>query len=163
MVATLALAACGRSAQPGFDPTSPAPSTTTAAAPAAAASVEVARSSSPVPVYASPAATAAPVLHTAVAVGSPAAPTPTGRFSLVDKLDTGSSGSAYGPFALGLSAHSDVLTEFGGGDGQIGIHGTNDPTSIGQAVSHGCIRVPNDVILRLASALPLGTPVLVLE
>ena len=99
------------------------------------------------------------VLSTPVAVGSDSSPTPTGRFFLVDKLDTASAASAYGPFAFGLSGHSDVLTEFAGGDGQIGIHGTNDPSSIGNAVSHGCIRVPNDVIVQLNDLVALGTPV----
>ena len=49
-------------------------------------------------------------------------------------------------FAIGLSGHCNVLTEFAGGDGQIAIHGTNDPGTIGQDVSHGCVRVDNDVI-----------------
>jgi lipoprotein-anchoring transpeptidase ErfK/SrfK len=100
------------------------------------------------------------VLTTAAAVGTPDLPTPTGEFYLTDKLATGDDG-AYGPFALGLSAHSEVLTEFAGGDGQVGIHGTNEPSSIGQPVSHGCVRVANDVITRLADLLPLGTPVTV--
>lgn len=39
------------------------------------------------------------------------------------------------------------------------MHGTADPSSIGQAVSHGCVRVPNDVITQLATSVPLGTPV----
>jgi len=103
----------------------------------------------------------AEVLSTPVAIGSEEAPTPTGRFSVTDKLVTGKDAGAYGPFALGLSGHSEVLTEFAGGDGQIGIHGTNDPESIGQAVSHGCIRVPNDIITRLNDILPLGTPVVI--
>jgi hypothetical protein len=103
----------------------------------------------------------AEVLSTPVAIGSEEAPTPTGRFSVTDKLVTGKDGGAYGPFALGLSGHSEVLTEFAGGDGQIGIHGTNAPDSIGQAVSHGCIRVPNDIITRLNGILPLGTPVVI--
>lgn len=101
------------------------------------------------------------VLTTPVAIGAPATPTPEGRFSITDKLDTQNAGGAYGPYAIGLSGRSEVLTEFGGGDGQIGIHGTNDPGSIGQAVSHGCIRVPNDVIEQLNGILPLGTPVVV--
>jgi lipoprotein-anchoring transpeptidase ErfK/SrfK len=100
------------------------------------------------------------VLRADAAVGRPDLPTPTGEFYLTDKLATGDDG-AYGPFALGLSAHSEVLTEFAGGDGQVGIHGTNDPSSIGQPVSHGCVRVANDVITRLADLLPLGTPVTV--
>ncbi|MBL8776463.1 MAG: L,D-transpeptidase family protein, partial [Acidimicrobiales bacterium] len=99
------------------------------------------------------------VLETAVAIGAPDAPTPTGTFSVVDRLETPNPAGAYGPFALGLSGFSETLSEFGGGNGQIAIHGTDDPTSIGRDVSHGCIRVPNDVVLRLAELLPLGTPV----
>jgi lipoprotein-anchoring transpeptidase ErfK/SrfK len=99
------------------------------------------------------------VVTTPVAIGSGEAPTPTGTFSITDKLVTNDGTSAYGPYALGLSGHSEVLTEFAGGDGQVGIHGTNDPSSIGKAVSHGCIRVPNDVITQLNELLPLGTPV----
>lgn len=99
------------------------------------------------------------VLETPIAVGSQQYPTPTGRFFVTDLLDTGESRGAYGPYALGLSAHSDVLTEFGGGDGQVGIHGTNDPSSIGRPVSHGCVRVANDVITRLATTVPIGTQV----
>lgn len=95
------------------------------------------------------------------AVGSAENPTPTGSFFVVDKLDTANGGGAYGPYAFGLSAHSDTLTEFGGGDGQIGIHGTNDPSSLGQAVSHGCVRLPNDSVSLLATELPLGTPVVI--
>ena len=101
------------------------------------------------------------VLETPVAVGAPDAPTPTGTFAVIDVLQSPDPSSAYGPFALGLSAHSDTFSEFAGGDGQIGIHGTDDPSSIGQPVSHGCVRVPNDVVARLAQLLPLGTPVTV--
>lgn len=99
------------------------------------------------------------VLETPVAIGAPDAPTPVGTFAIVDRLDTPNDGGPYGPFALGLGGFSETLSEFGGGNGQIAIHGTDDPTSIGQAVSHGCIRVPNEVALQLADLLPLGTPV----
>ena len=98
------------------------------------------------------------VLETPIAVGAPDTPTPTGRFYVTDLLDT-PDGGAYGPYAAGVAAHSDELSEFGSGDGQIGVHGTADPSSIGQAVSHGCVRVPNDVIEQLATSVPLGTPV----
>jgi hypothetical protein len=98
------------------------------------------------------------LLQTPIAIGAPDTPTPQGRFYVTDLLDT-PDGGAYGPYAVGLAAHSDELTEFGGGDGQIGLHGTSDPSSIGQAVSHGCVRVPNDVIVQLATSVPLGTPV----
>ena len=101
------------------------------------------------------------VVTTPVAIGAPDNPTPTGRFYVVDKLATGDPDDTYGPVAFGLSGHSLRLGEFAGGDGQIGIHGTNDPASIGQAVSHGCIRLHNDVILQLADLVPLGTPVVI--
>lgn len=99
------------------------------------------------------------VIDTSIAIGASETPTPTGRFFVTDVLDNPDDSGAYGPFALGLSAHSDVLDQFGGGDGQIGIHGTDQPGSIGQAASHGCVRVPNDIVTQLAGRLPLGTPV----
>ena len=104
-------------------------------------------------------ASGAVLLSTPVAIGSPDNPTPVVMAYVTDVLDTGNDGGAYGPFALGLSAHSETLSEFGGGDGQVGIHGTNDPSSIGNNVSHGCVRVPNDIVTQLAAMVPLGTPV----
>ncbi|MGI8430616.1 MAG: L,D-transpeptidase family protein [Solirubrobacteraceae bacterium] len=86
-------------------------------------------------------------------------PTPSGLYYVTELLKQDDPGGPYGPYAFGLSAHSSVLHEFAGGDGQIGIHGTNQPWAIGSDVSHGCIRVRNDVIRRLAALLPLGTPV----
>jgi hypothetical protein len=101
------------------------------------------------------------VVTAPVAIGTPENPTPAGRFYVVDKLATGDPDDTYGPVAFGLSGHSLELGELAGGDGQIGIHGTNDPASIGQAVSHGCIRLHNEVILQLADLVPLGTPVVI--
>jgi lipoprotein-anchoring transpeptidase ErfK/SrfK len=95
------------------------------------------------------------------AIGTPENPTPTGTFYYTDPIDlTTDPGTAYGAFAIGLSGHSNTLSEFAGGDGQIAVHGTNDPGTIGTPVSHGCVRVNNDVITKLA-ALPLGTPVVI--
>jgi lipoprotein-anchoring transpeptidase ErfK/SrfK len=68
-------------------------------------------------------------------------------------------GGAYGPFAYGLSSHSDALETFAGGDAEIGIHGNNDASALGSSVSHGCIRMDNAAITDLATKLPLGTPV----
>jgi lipoprotein-anchoring transpeptidase ErfK/SrfK len=99
------------------------------------------------------------VLITDIAIGSPDTPTPTGFFYVTDLLDNADDSGPYGPFALGISAHSDTLSEFAGGDGQIGVHGTNAPWSIGKSVSHGCVRVPNDIVAQLATNLSLGTPV----
>jgi lipoprotein-anchoring transpeptidase ErfK/SrfK len=101
------------------------------------------------------------VFEAPAAIGTPDDPTPTGVFFYTDPLDLASDpGTAYGVFAIGLSGHSNVLTEFAGSDGQIAIHGTNEPGAIGSNVSHGCVRVNNDIILKL-SKLPLGTPVVI--
>jgi len=93
------------------------------------------------------------------ATGTGGTPTPRGRFYLTELLAPTNSG--YGPYAYGLSGFSEVLNDFGGGPGQIGLHGTDDTGSIGQSVSHGCIRLSNANITTLANMLPLGTPVLI--
>jgi hypothetical protein len=93
------------------------------------------------------------------AVGRSVLPTPKGRYYIVDLLKQPDPNGIYGPFAFGTSAYSHVLYSFGGGPGQIGIHGTNEPESIGHSASHGCIRLRNRDIARLAHTLPLGTPV----
>lgn len=98
------------------------------------------------------------VVTSSVAIGSKQNPTPTGDFYVVDRVKPSNPAGAYGAMALGLSAHSDTLSEFGNGDGQIGIHGTNEKNSIGKNVSHGCVRVP-DSLTEALSGVPLGTPV----
>ncbi len=99
------------------------------------------------------------VLTTPVAVGSNRNPTPIGEFFITDNVTLSNPGSAWGPHAFGLSARSETITEYNGGDGIIGIHGTNRPGSIGNAASLGCVRVPNDVITKLHGMVPIGTPV----
>ena len=69
-------------------------------------------------------------------------------------------GGPYGPGAVGISAFSPVLTGWTQG-GPIAIHGTNEPWSIGRAVSNGCIRMPNPVLRKLFAQTPSGTPVLI--
>lgn len=92
-----------------------------------------------------------------VATGTGGTPTPTGTFYLTELIAPTNEG--YGPFAYGISAFSEELTSFGGGPGQIGVHGTDDEDSLGRAVSHGCIRLSNPAITKLAALLPLGTPI----
>jgi lipoprotein-anchoring transpeptidase ErfK/SrfK len=91
------------------------------------------------------------------ATGTGGTPTPHGSFYITELLEPTNSG--YGPYAFGLSAFSDVLSDFGGGPGQIGLHGTDDASSIGRSASHGCIRLANRDITELAGMLPLGTPI----
>lgn len=96
-----------------------------------------------------------------VATGAPTTPTPTGEFYLRVLLHTTDPSSPYGPYAYGLSAHSEALTTFDGGDAEIGIHGNDDAAVLGQSVTHGCVRMDNAEISLLATLLPLGTPVVI--
>jgi lipoprotein-anchoring transpeptidase ErfK/SrfK len=100
------------------------------------------------------------VLRTSVAIGSPATPTPTGRYYVNQRLIPADTSGPFGPAAIGISAYSNVLTGWTQG-GPIAIHGTNEPWSVGRAVSNGCIRLRNDVLRRLFGVTPAGTPVLI--
>ncbi len=102
------------------------------------------------------------VLDVPVAVGTGGTPTPTGTFfidGIVTNLDPS---GPYGPAQLSVAAFSNVLQRFGSGIGQIAIHGTNAPGSVGSSVSHGCVRMSNDDIATLANMVPTGTPVEIL-
>jgi lipoprotein-anchoring transpeptidase ErfK/SrfK len=99
------------------------------------------------------------VFATSVAVGSEVSPTPTGTFFVTDAVRLTIPTGPWGPYAFGLSARSDVVTEFNGGDGIVGIHGTNQPWSIGEAASLGCVRLPNDVIEVLWDIMAVGMKV----
>jgi lipoprotein-anchoring transpeptidase ErfK/SrfK len=98
-------------------------------------------------------------LEDTVAVGAAATPTTLGTFYTTGLFDTGSTQPVYGPYAYPLSGYSEVLFSFGGGEGQMGIHGTNEPSSLGRSVSNGCIRMSNAAITKLAKTLPVGVPV----
>jgi lipoprotein-anchoring transpeptidase ErfK/SrfK len=92
-------------------------------------------------------------------VGKPSTPTPTGEFFVEETLQM-FPGEAGGPFALALSARSDVLQEFEGGLGQIAIHGRDNlGGTLGAAESHGCIRMDSASIEWLAGRIGPGTPV----
>jgi hypothetical protein len=99
------------------------------------------------------------VVESSAAIGTGGTPTPTGLFFTTILAKPSDPTSPYGKYAYGLSAYSEVLTTFAGGDGQVAIHGTNQPSLIGSQVSHGCVRVDNATITKLARLIPLGTPV----
>ncbi len=103
-----------------------------------------------------------PVLDTPVVIGNATTPTPTGLFYVTDPVNLQSNpNTAYGVYALGLSAYSNVLTSFDGGPGQVAVHGTDDAAQVGQSISNGCVRIPNPDILQIAAVVPLGTPVVI--
>ena len=99
------------------------------------------------------------IFTTRVGVGKSYWPTPAGQFYIRDKL-TNFNNPFYGPIAFGTSARSAVLTDWPGG-GFVGVHGTNEPDLIPGHISHGCIRIKNDAILKLAKLMTVGTPLTV--
>ena len=99
------------------------------------------------------------VFKTIIGVGKSIWPTPRGEFYIRDKM-TSFANPVYGPIAFGTSARSAVLTDWPGG-GFVGVHGTNEPGILPGHVSHGCIRMPNASILKLARLMPVGTPLTV--
>ncbi len=80
-----------------------------------------------------------------VGVGRPGTATPAGSYAVAVKRPN--PGGPFGAMWLGLSVP------------HYGIHGTNNPGSIGGYVSHGCIRMHNRDVLELAGMVPVGTPV----
>lgn len=84
-----------------------------------------------------------------VAVGKQVTQTPRGTYTIVNKHPN--PGGPFGAFWMGLSKP------------HYGIHGTNDPSSIGKAVSHGCIRMYNHDVLDLEKRVPIGTKVVIHE
>lgn len=96
------------------------------------------------------------IFVTRVGIGRPSTPTPTGEFYVRDEV-AGFGDPFFGPIAFGTNGRSAVLTEWPDG-GFIGIHGTDRPGILPGAVSHGCIRMFNSAIRRLAKLMPIGTP-----
>lgn len=84
-----------------------------------------------------------------VGIGKMLTRTPTGEYTIINKQPN--PGGPYGAFWMGLSKPS------------YGIHGTNDPSSIGREVSHGCVRMYNEDVVELASIVPIGTRVTIRE
>jgi lipoprotein-anchoring transpeptidase ErfK/SrfK len=100
------------------------------------------------------------ILRAVAAVGAPDTPTPTGRFYVNQRLVAPDPSGPFGPGAVGVSAFSPVLQYWAQG-GPIAIHGTNQPDLLGRAVSHGCVRIRNDLLVRLYELADEGTPVVI--
>jgi lipoprotein-anchoring transpeptidase ErfK/SrfK len=100
-----------------------------------------------------------PVRTVKAVVGKPSTPTPHGEFFVEESIQL-RAGDVGAPFALALSARSNVLQEFDGGPGQIALHGLENVGGIpGTAVSHGCVRLDNDVMRWLVVRVGPGVPV----
>ena len=92
-------------------------------------------------------------------VGKPSTPTPRGEFFVEEVIQLRAS-DVGAPYALALSARSDVFQEFGGGPGQVALHGlANIGGVLGSAVSHGCVRLDGDAMHWLVIRIGPGVPV----
>lgn len=100
-----------------------------------------------------------PILDTTVAIGAGSTPTPTGNYFVDGTVKVADPTGPYGAYQMSVAAFSDVHETFGGGIGQIAIHGTNNPALLGTPASNGCVRMTNDDITVLANTAPVGTPV----
>ena len=103
------------------------------------------------------------IVRTAAIIGKASAPTPPIGLTYIEaKLDNtprNSYGTAYGSRIFTLAAFSEALPSFAGNIPQLAIHGTDVPNQIGEAISSGCIRIPNEIIDMLNEKLITGTPV----
>jgi lipoprotein-anchoring transpeptidase ErfK/SrfK len=98
-----------------------------------------------------------------VVIGARATPTPSGESAVYEIAKQPSADDFLGPWALHLTSFSNVLTNYGGGPGRVAVHGRG-PASIrdaplGSAASHGCVRVPNDLVSWMRGRTLAGTPV----
>lgn len=97
------------------------------------------------------------IVETDVVIGKDATPTPVGQFFINELIPQSNPGGTYGPWVLSTSAYSETLDTFDGGLPVVAFHGTNQPDLIGTQASNGCIRMPNDVVTKLAEIIPAGT------
>lgn len=98
-------------------------------------------------------------VETDVAIGKDATPTPLGHFFVTEKIKNPTDTGVYGAWILPTNGYSEILDTFNDGLPQIAFHGTNQPELIGSKASNGCVRIPNDVVIKIAETIPAGTPI----
>ena len=98
-------------------------------------------------------------VETDVVIGKDSTPTPLGRFFVTEKIKNPSDTGIYGAWILPINGYSEVLDTFDNGLPQVAFHGTNQPELVRTKSSNGCVRIPNDVVVKIAGAIPAGTPI----
>ena len=98
-------------------------------------------------------------VETDVVIGKDATPTPLGHFFITEKIKNSSDTGIYGAWILPTNGYSEVLDTFDNGLPQVAFHGTNQPELVGTKASNGCVRIPNDVVIKIAEKVPAGTPI----
>jgi lipoprotein-anchoring transpeptidase ErfK/SrfK len=94
-----------------------------------------------------------------VAIGTQATPTPRGKFAVTDRLRTGDASSDYGCCILALNAHQPKIAQGWGGGDRVAVHATPHTWTLGNEVSHGCVRASNAALRQLMAHVRIGTPV----
>ncbi len=103
------------------------------------------------------------IMTTPATIGLDANPTPPGKYYIFEVIPQSWTGGAFGPFIMATSAYSEKLNLFEGGLPIVALHGTNEPATIGEKASNGCIRIANDLITILAERMPPGVPLIITE
>ncbi|HEV7720508.1 MAG TPA: L,D-transpeptidase [Iamia sp.] len=99
------------------------------------------------------------IYQASVATGKAESPTPLGTFFVDGVIRLSPPHKAYGTGQLSFTGFSEVYESFGGGIGQVAMHGTQNPALIGTPASHGCVRMRNEDIDAVTELSPTGTPV----
>jgi hypothetical protein len=103
------------------------------------------------------------IVETPATIGLDANPTPPGRYFISEVIPQSWTGGPFGPAIMATSAYSEKLQLFEDGLPIVALHGTNEPNTIGEKASNGCIRIDNDLITLLAERMPPGVPLIVTE
>ena len=98
-------------------------------------------------------------VETDVVIGKDSTPTPVGHYFVTEKIKNSSDTGVYGAWILPINGYSEVLDTFDNGLPQVAFHGTNQPELVGTKASNGCVRIPNDVVTKIAETIPAGTPI----
>ena len=98
-------------------------------------------------------------VETDVVIGKDSTPTPVGHYFVTEKIKNSSDTGVYGAWILPINGYSEVLDTFDNGLPQVTFHGTNQPELVGTKASNGCVRIPNDVVTKIAETIPAGTPI----
>jgi lipoprotein-anchoring transpeptidase ErfK/SrfK len=99
------------------------------------------------------------LLQAPIAVGKSNPPPPGNVYYLKELLQLPAPDTVYGSYAFGLSGFSNQIKNLDPGEGVTGLHGTDDPSDLGEDVEGGSIAMSNENITVLAVTLPLGVPV----
>jgi lipoprotein-anchoring transpeptidase ErfK/SrfK len=99
------------------------------------------------------------VFQASVATGKASSPTPLGTFFVDGVVRLSPPHKSYGTGQLSFTGFSEVYESFGGGVGQVAMHGTQNPALIGTPASNGCVRMTNEDIDLVTTMAPTGTPV----